>query len=247
MKILFMTAVLLLAFANLSFADAYTDAVAHKARNEKDIEKDSRRKPADIMRFFEIKQGMSVFDVFAGGGYYTELLSYVVGSEGSVTMYNNAPWYNYVEKAVHKRLANNRLPNVRMHTATPESLLGAKAEHDAAIFVLGMHDVYYADEKNNWPAIDKEKFLKGIYSLLKDGAVLGVIDANAPSGTDPEKTGLSEHRVDPAVVIRDFEAAGFTLEAQSYVLANENDDMTTSVFLRENSYKTNRSILKFRK
>lgn len=228
-------------------ADVYDDAVANTARSDKDREVDDRRKPADIMRFFEIKSGMDVFDVFAGGGYYTELMSYVVGAQGSVALYNNDPWDQFVTKSVTARLADNRLPNVNHIVVTPESLVDRTERYDAAIFVLGMHDLYYADPENGWVEIDRAKFLKGIYTILKKGAVFGVIDANAEDGADNELVGEKLHRVDPKVMIADIKAAGFTLEAASDLLRNPQDDKTTSVFKPENRYRTDRSVLKFRK
>ena len=228
-------------------ADIYDDAVANPARSDKDRQVDSKRKPADVMRFFEIKPGMKVFDVFAGGGYYSELMSSVVGEEGSIALYNNEPWTKFVSKSVVKRLKNNRLPNVVEIIATPESLMDRDEKYDSAIFVLGMHDLYYADEKIGWVAIDRPKFLQGIYQLLKEGAVFGVLDANAEDGSDNELIGEKLHRVDPKVVIKDIVAAGFTLEAESDILSNPKDDKTTSVFDPKNRYNTDRSVLKFRK
>lgn len=228
-------------------ADLYDDAVANEKRSKKDRHIDDKRKPAEVLRFFEIKPGMAVFDVFAGGGYYSEIVSHLVGKEGKVTLYNNAPWDKFVNKAVKERLKDNRLSNVTPMIATPESLIDNEEQYDAAIFILGMHDLYYADPKSGWIAIDKAKFLKGIYKSLKKDAVFGVIDANALTGADNERIGQELHRVDPQAVIKDVLAAGFTLESQSDILANPQDDKVTSVFTPENRYNTDRSVLKFRK
>ena len=237
----------LLLGSSIARADVYDDAVANSARSDKDKEVDERRKPAEVMRLFEIEPGMKVFDVFAGGGYYSELISYVVGKEGSVVMYNNEPWQKFVAKSAEERLAGNRLPNVENLVATPESLLDHEEKYGAAIFILGMHDLYYADPENGWVAIDMQKFLKGIYNFLEDGAVFGVIDANAEPWADNAVVGKDLHRVDPMVLIKDVLAAGFKLEEVSNILSNPKDDKTTSVFLPENRYKTDRSVLKFRK
>lgn len=74
-----------------------------------------------------------------------------------------------------------------------------------------------------------------------------MIDANAPAGADNRVIGESLHRVDPAAVIKDIEAAGFVLEAQGEFLRNPDDDLSTSVFLPQNRYNTDRSVLKFKK
>jgi predicted methyltransferase len=228
-------------------ADIYDDAVANSARTEKDQSVDERRKPAEVMRFFEIKPNSRVLDVFAGGGYYSELLASVVGTEGEVVLYNNAPWDRFVDKGVSARLKDNRLPNVTRLITTPESLNNQTDTFQSAIFVLGIHDLYYTDPEQGWVAIDKPVFLTNIYKLLDDGGVFGVIDANAEAGADNQAVGKSLHRVDPAVMIKDIEAAGFTLEASSNLLRNPKDDKTTSVFTPENRYNTDRSVLKFRK
>ena len=243
----YLTIALLLMLAIPASASIYSDAVDHPSRSEKDREVDDRRKPAEILEFFEIEQGMKEFDVFAGSGYYSEILSYLVGENGSIAAYNNTPWDNYVDKSLTQRLAGERLPNVKRMVATPESLADMDADYDAAIFILGMHDIYYADDENNWPSIDKEKFLNGIFKLLKEGAVFGVIDANAQQGADNSKVGKELHRVDPQAIIEDVTAAGFELEQQSDLLRNPKDDKISSVFTPENRYNTDRSVLKFRK
>lgn len=247
---LIVVAVLLFTALNVApvAADVYDDVLTNPSRSEQDRAVDDRRKPADVLRFFEIEAGDDVFDVFAGGGYYSELLSYLVGADGSVVLYNNAPWDRFVADAVAQRLADNRLPNVTRLVATPESLIEQSAEqYDAAIFILGMHDLYYADPESGWVAIDRPVFLRGIHHILKEGAVLGVIDANAPAGADNAVVGKSVHRVDPQALIDDLTAAGFTLESQADFLRNPNDDKVSSVFEEKNRYNTDRSILKFRK
>jgi predicted methyltransferase len=230
-----------------SHANNYNQALDHLNRSTEDKALDIKRKPAQVLEFFEIKPEMKVLDVFAGGGYYSEILSYLVGPRGKVTLYNNAPWEKFVSKAVNERLSGERLPNVQSLTATPESLIERTEHYDAAIFILGMHDLYYADPSTGWVAIDKALFLKGIYERLNKGAVFGVIDANAMTGADNLVIGEKLHRVDPLVVIKDIEAAGFVLEAQGEFLRNSKDDLNTSVFLPENRYNTDRSVLKFRK
>ena len=55
------------------------------------------------------------------------------------------------------------------------------------------------------------------------------------------------HRIDPALVIRDFEAAGFELDGQSNVLRNSNDDYAKVVFAPELRGKTDRFLMRFKK
>lgn len=248
MKYLFRICVFLLAaYAGPTFADSIDKALEIESRSAQDKKLDELRHPDEVLRFLGIESGMAVFDIFAGGGYYTEILSHVVGPKGRVVHYNNTPWSAFVTKETGDRFNDGRLTNVELIVAAPESLAGHSPDFDAAIFIMGMHDIYYSDVENDWVQIDREKFLKGIFDLLKPGGVLGVIDHNAVPGSDAAVVGKSVHRIDPAIMIADLTAAGFVLEDSSDLLANPNDDKTTSVFLPENRYKTDRSLLKFRK
>src|SRR5690349_25108315 len=59
-------------------------AIANNERLPGDKDEDARRKPMDVLTFLEIRPGQHVVDYFSAGGYYTELLSRVVGSNGQV-------------------------------------------------------------------------------------------------------------------------------------------------------------------
>ena len=63
---------------------AITAAVADKGRPDADTKRDADRKPAEIVAFAGIKPGMAVEELFPGGGYYTRILSKVVGSKGKM-------------------------------------------------------------------------------------------------------------------------------------------------------------------
>ncbi len=247
MKKLIATVLTLFILTGCASTQVVQDAVDNPARSEQDRALDSKRKPAEVLTFFKIKPGMKVLDVFGGGGYYTEMMSYVVGENGSVTLYNNNPWNNFVNQQVSTRLADNRLPNVTALTVEPAELVNHMETYDAAIFILGMHDIYYEDSDNGWPAIDVEGFLGEIARLVKPGGTLGIIDHNAAAGTDAAVVGKSLHRVDPAQVVNDLTAAGFTLEAESDLLANPADDHTKLVFDPSMRWQTDRAVLRFRR
>lgn len=87
-------------------------ALARK-RQPQDRRRDRTRKPVEVLDFFGIEPGMHVADVMAGDGYYTELLSDVVGPKGKVYCQNSSiPLRVFADRPLTKRLANARLPNV---------------------------------------------------------------------------------------------------------------------------------------
>ena len=225
--------------------DVYAAAVNNEARSEADRERDADRMPAEVLEFFGIQPGMHVLDIFSGGGYYAEVASYVVGESGSVTAHSNEAYAQYVAQESLTRYGDNRLPNVTMMMAENNELALDENQFDAAIFILGFHDFYYVSPENGWPQIDAPAMLAEIRKGLKPGAAFGIVDHAAAAGS-PRETGNTLHRIDPAIVIEDMEAAGFVLESRSDLLRNPNDDHSLNMADPAIRGKTDRLVMLFR-
>ena len=219
-------------------------AVANPARPEADRARDSNRKPAEVLEFFEIKPGMNVLDIFAGGGYYSEILSYVVGAEGKVALFNNGGWDGFVGAGVQERLANNRLPNVESVVAEPAEMNFTPNSFDAALFILGFHDLYYEEE--SWPAIDADGFLAKIYASLKPGGIIGIVDHAAEPGVSLAVAN-SLHRIDPGIILWVMGKAGFEFVGSSEALRNPSDNRNLPMSDPSIRGMTDRVVIKFRK
>src|ERR1700689_5402272 len=95
MRVVALPISLLIAIALSAFAapggaaDLYDAAAAHRGRPASDPPRDTLDHPAELLRLAGIAPGMHVADVLAGSGYYSELLSYVVGPAGKVLLINN--------------------------------------------------------------------------------------------------------------------------------------------------------------
>lgn len=224
----------------------YADAVANKSRLESDYARDAGRKPAVVLEFMGIAPGQTVLDLFSGGGYYSELLSHVVGADGHVYAHSNEAYLSFAGDEFIDRHANDRLPNVEVFMAENNELDLEESSLDAIVMVLAYHDVYYAAPQRGWPKIDVDKLLAELYQGLKPDGVVGIVDHYAEAGA-PRETGGTLHRIDRDIVITDFESAGFELVAKSDALRNMNDDYTKIVFDPELRGKTDRFVLKFRK
>src|SRR2546430_15886902 len=59
-------------------------AIADPSRPADDRKLDADRKPAEILAFAGIKPGEAIGELLPGGGYYTRLLSDIVGQKGRV-------------------------------------------------------------------------------------------------------------------------------------------------------------------
>jgi predicted methyltransferase len=230
-----------------SDADAIANALKAPGRLPEDLQQDAGRKPAEVLAFFGVKPGMTVLDLFSGGGYYTEILSALVGPSGRVYAHNNSPYLDFDKEPIAKRYQDPaRLPNVERFIAENNALELPDNKFDFVLMSMVYHDVYLVDEEHGWPRIDAPKMLAEIYSSMKPGAVLGVIDHVAAAGSPPE-TGNTLHRIDPELLKREISAAGFVLDAQSDVLRNPEDDHTLPVFDPKIRGKTDRVVLRFRK
>jgi predicted methyltransferase len=228
-------------------ADPVLAAIASPERPSADREQDERRKPAEILGFLGVAPGMHVMDVFAAGGYYSELLARVVGPGGEVIAYNNPPYAKFAEKGIAARYAGDRLPNVRQETATLEDLSLAPDSLDAALFVMSYHDLYWRPEDGSWPATDPKLLLAKLAKALKPGGVVLVQDHVARTGADPVDSVDRLHRIDPAIVKRDFAAAGFVIDGESTALAHPEDDHTRLVFDESIRGRTDQFVFRFRK
>ena len=233
--------------ATTASEDAIAAAVANPNRLAGDADEDSWRKPKQMLEFLQVSPGAHVIDYFAAGGYNTELLSYAVGPQGKVIAYNNEPYFKFAAEKPEQRYGNGRLPNVTQLTAPPETVQLEPQSLDGALFVLSYHDLYWRPKDGNWPPTDAARALQQLVPALKPGAAVVVVDHAAAAGSDPLQTVDAMHRIDPAIVKRDFTAAGLELEAESPMLQNPADDHTKQVFDPAVQHKTDRFVYRFRK
>ena len=227
-------------------SDRIIASVQSPDRLEKDLERDINRKPEQVLNFFDIRPGMTVLDIFSGGGYYTELLSYAVGSEGKVISHNNKAYIKYVAETLEKRYYNNRLPNVKRIEAEANDLSLPANSVDVAFLILAYHDIYYSPKKGSWPKIDRKVFLNNIYQSLKPGGILAIIDHHAEPDS-PTTTGHDLHRISVNTVITQVKEAGFKLHERAYFLENDEDILTKHMYAPKLRGKTSRFVLKFLK
>ena len=227
-------------------ASIYAAAVASENRTDSDRESDAGRKPEGVLEHFGIQPGDTVLEMWAGGGYYTELLAHVVGESGKVVAHANTPMLQFAGEAHTNRHVDNRLPNTEILLAENNELALEADSFDAATIILNYHDLYWSSEEYGWAQIDVPAFLAELYKGIKPGGMLGIVDHQAVSGSAAD-TGNTLHRIDSAIVIAELECAGFVLDGESNVLANPEDDHTKGVFDPAIRGMTDRYVLRFRK
>jgi predicted methyltransferase len=220
-------------------------AVQDPARPAADVQRDAARKPAEVLAFLGIEPGMRVLEVFAGGGYYTQILNGVVDPDGEVLAHNNAAYMGFVGPQFEARFADGGLPNVTRITAEANDIELEAKSLDAAVLILAYHDFFFGSDEWGWPDVDEQAFLTGLCDAMKPGAILGVVDHIANAGADATSVAFDLHRVDPERVKSDMAAACFDLAGSSDLLRNPADDHATSATEGPMQGQTDRFVYKF--
>jgi len=247
---------LLLAFALVSLASTapaapaakspIAAAVANPARDPDNVKLDEGRKPAQVLSFLGLKPGMHVLDLFGANRYWSEIMAPVVGPKGHVTVWNPTQFYSEKTKTAFEAFQAKH-PNVSIVVSPFEAPKLAPNSADFVILNDNYHDTYWQNAKYGIPQMDPAAFVKAVYTAMKPGAVIGVIDHIANPNKDARATVEKLHRIDPAVVKADFERAGFKFVGSSDILRNPADDHTLLVFDPKVRGHTDRFVFKFRK
>jgi predicted methyltransferase len=217
-----------------------TAAINSPERPAADKALDAGRKPDQILAFYGIKPGMKVADIFAGGGYMTELFARIVGPKGAVYS-QNAPFpaqFKKVGDQWNERLKEPALKNVVKVSKpfdAPDLLPVPPDSLDAVIIHLNYHDLVGFK-------MNRENVNAAVFKALKPGGIYGIVDHSAAAGTGDTQT-ATLHRIDEDFLIKDVEKAGFRLYGASSALRHPEDDRTWLVFKHRG--ETDRFMLKF--
>ncbi|HEY5776980.1 MAG TPA: hypothetical protein VIS57_12885 [Xanthomonadales bacterium] len=226
-------------------SEAVAAAVSNPQRLSVDFASDANRKPAQVLSFFNIKPGMTVLDLFSGGGYYTEMLDSIVGEDGKVIAHTNEAYIAFSGEVYRTRYLDGRLAHTETIVTEADDIELEESSLDAVLMALTWHDFMFADPENGWLAIDEDLLLDKLCRAMKPGAVLGLIDHVANSGGDTTQVAKTLHRIDPQVVRDGFANSCFTLEAEAEFLRNAQDDHTLAVFDPSIRGQSDRFVFRF--
>lgn len=218
-------------------------AVGDPARPATDRERDADRRPAETLAFAGVTPGMKIGELVPGGGYFTRILSKAVGPSGHVYAYVPDELTKMAKRdpAVKAVADDPAYGNVTMIVrklpafATPEKL-------DMVWTSQNYHDMH-ADFMG---PVDVAAMNKAIFKQLKPGGVYLVLDHADDVGRGVQDVNTL-HRIDPTVVRREVEAAGFIYDGESTILRNPGDTHKLAVFDPTVRGHTDQFIYKFRK
>lgn len=219
-------------------------ALADPARPEADKARDAARKPGELLAWAGLRPGMKVIDLVPGQGYFTRIFSKAVGPNGRVYAYVPAELTALAKgkpPSVAAFVGKAPFGNTRMILqGMPQ--LGAPEKVDMIFTAQNYHDLHLPF----MGPVDLAVVNRQAFKALKPGGVYIVVDHTAKAGTTVAQWD-SLHRIDPAVVRREVEAAGFVYEGETRILRNPKDPLTANVFDAGIRGRTDQFAIKFRK
>ncbi len=217
--------------------DKLNGSLAAMDRSDADKALDSSRKPAEILDYLGLEEGMTVLDIMSGAGWYTEVLSRAVGPSGKVYLQNAPAAYTRgnTEETVSGRMA--RLSNIERLDKNISDLGLPDNSVDFAITNLNFHDVYNANAEAG------VAFLKEVKRVLKPGATFGLIDHEGTVGANNAEL----HRIPVETVLAAVREAGLEVVDTSDLLNVSSDDHSKGPFAAELERNTDRFVLKLTK
>ena len=172
------------------------------------------------------------------GGYFTRLLSDVVGPKGHVYGIENDRWKTSVE-ADQALVASGNWKNVSMDVQ-PFGTVRFPKPIDIAWVTQNYHDLKIA----KYGIVDTLAFDRAVYAALKPGGIYFILDhQGAPGLSDADIEKL--HRINRDVVVKEVTSAGFKLVDEGNFLRRSGDDHTKPIFDESIRGKTDQYALKF--
>jgi len=202
-------------------------------------------KLSELIRFARVDAGSTVIDVYPGDGDWTRLFSGIVGPEGRVYSFVPAEVAHFKNDPLGRMQTLAKEPgreNVEAVSADLVAMADATPPADVLWLHLFYHDLHTAlAQAKGATAAD---FNRAVFARLKPGGAYVIVDHAAAAGTGTSDA-QSLHRIDPASVREEVEAAGFVLDAQSTILANSVDPHSVKVFDPSIKGETDRFAYRF--
>ena len=186
--------------------------------------RDAYRHPTETLTFFGLKPTMTVVELGAGGGWYTELLAPLLARRGKLVVAGPSPSgaADEMSTVYGKRLAAmvagapELYGKVQVAALSPPDQLELVPAGTADL-VIAMREMHGLQGRGQFDA-----YVAAVHAALRDGGTFGVVQHRAPAGARVEDT-ASKGYLPEAWVIERVQAAGFKLAAKSEINANPKD------------------------
>ena len=198
-------------------------AIAGKQRSAEHKARDKYRHPQQTLEFFDVKENMTVVEIWPGEGWYTEILAPYLKDKGKLYAAHfsadaELPYHKKgLEKFVNKMRKEPKIyGKVELTVLEPPGSLQV-APDGSADRVLTFRNVH------NWMNNDQAAAVfSAMYKALKPGGILGVVE-HRNNALKPEDTKAESGYVSEDYVIALARNAGFEFLEKSEINANSKD------------------------
>lgn len=204
-------------------SSALKSILAGKHRSSEHKNRDQYRHPQETLDFFDVKNNMTVVEIWPGDGWYTEILAPYLKENGKLY----AAHFSADAKEAHFQKSLQAFTsklhdqpkiygNVELTTLQPPDALKI-APDGSADRVLTFRNVH------NWMKADQApEVFKAMFRALKSGGILGVVE-HRHSSLKPQDSHAVSGYVSEDYVIALARNAGFEFLARSEINANSKD------------------------
>ncbi len=245
MRAIFATLLLFVtSFAAAGDIDAKVEAaMAAEGRPAADIERDRNRRPLETLKFLGLEDDMRILELMPGGGWYTRILAPVLAENGEFFVAlgtgrvkdNIAPLPGFENVQVLETTANMHRPEGARLYVMDEFEFGV-TDLD---MVLTFRNVHNFGEQGRMLMHQKA------FDALKSGGIYGIVDHTR---RHMERDNFeNRRRIDPVLVIKEVQAAGFEFVDYSDLHFRADDGLVYEVGRRSVTGNTDRFTFRFRK
>jgi predicted methyltransferase len=218
-------------------------AMKSDIRTAEEKGRDAERLPRQTLEFFGLKDTMRVVELVPSGGWYTKILAQVLADKGELYVSLGT---RQIEPLMKQYPA---LGKVKI-AATDGKLIPT---NNPGVFDLGPTSLGVTDADlvltfrnvHNFTPSGRANLHKAVFNAVKPGGYYGILD-HTRRHNEPDNL-ENGRRMDPVLVIKEVQAAGFVFVDYSGLHFHPDDELRYEVGRKTVTGNTDRITLLFRK
>ncbi len=225
------------------FQQRVLTAMQGEIRTPEERARDVNRLPAEILAFFRMRDDMRVIEILPAGGWFTKILAPVLEENGKLYVTHPEGFYADAFRPVANLPGLDAVEQIGWGSTGGGSggPFGPSGRWNVEPLDLALTFRNY----HNFSPGDRDAVNRSVFDALKPGGYYGIVDhTRRHNEPDSRENG---RRVDPVLVIKEVQDAGFELVDFSNLYYRPNDALALEVANPAVNDRTDRIALLFRK